>query len=359
MSEKKTYFLTGATGLVGSYLLKILLKNNHKVYCLARDKGKKSAKKRVEGVLNFWDESVLKENNDNLKVLRGDITKDNLGLKDDDTKQMQAEVDEVFHCAANIKFSSYLTAMHKVNVTGTKNVLKFVLGFKELKKIHHISTAYVALFREKFFSENCMPKIIGGEVPYIKTKIQAELMVDRFRAEGIPINIYRLPFILGEYKTSKTCNLEQSFYQFLRVINRNLFNYLPIEDVKIPFCFVDDAANSLLLLSKIEENKNFHLFAEQRIILKDVVEAAEGFLSLKKTHIVSRKDFRKNNITSVKKKIFHINILPLITSPKITSYETNIRLGQYNFLFNKFDKQACKRMLQYLLSINFLKKHRF
>ena len=36
--NKKIIFLTGATGLVGSYLLKVFLKDNYKVYALARNK---------------------------------------------------------------------------------------------------------------------------------------------------------------------------------------------------------------------------------------------------------------------------------------------------------------------------------
>jgi thioester reductase-like protein len=53
MPEKKTVFITGVTGLVGSYLLKTLLQNNHKVYALARNKENKGAKDRVVEVLKF------------------------------------------------------------------------------------------------------------------------------------------------------------------------------------------------------------------------------------------------------------------------------------------------------------------
>jgi thioester reductase-like protein len=52
--KQKTIFLTGATGLLGSYLLKTFLKNDHKVYALARDKNGKPAKQRVVDILKFW-----------------------------------------------------------------------------------------------------------------------------------------------------------------------------------------------------------------------------------------------------------------------------------------------------------------
>ena len=51
MKKKKTIFLTGATGLLGSYLLKILIEKGHKVYALVRSKNNKSAEDRVLGLV--------------------------------------------------------------------------------------------------------------------------------------------------------------------------------------------------------------------------------------------------------------------------------------------------------------------
>jgi len=73
MDKQKTVFLTGATGLVGSYLLKILLQEGHKVYVLARGKGNKGARDRVIDILNFWDKNVLSRKSYNLAVLKGEI----------------------------------------------------------------------------------------------------------------------------------------------------------------------------------------------------------------------------------------------------------------------------------------------
>lgn len=40
-ASKSVILISGATGLVGSYLLKILLKNGHRVFTLARSKREK------------------------------------------------------------------------------------------------------------------------------------------------------------------------------------------------------------------------------------------------------------------------------------------------------------------------------
>ncbi|GBE05090.1 MAG TPA: NAD-dependent epimerase/dehydratase family protein [Nitrospirae bacterium] len=49
MNKPKTVLITGVTGLVGSYLLKILLANGYKAYALTRNKDNKSAGGRGGG----------------------------------------------------------------------------------------------------------------------------------------------------------------------------------------------------------------------------------------------------------------------------------------------------------------------
>ena len=61
-NNKKTIFLTGATGLVGSYLLNILLQKGDKVYVLARSKDNKNSRDRVMDILKFWDRKILSKN---------------------------------------------------------------------------------------------------------------------------------------------------------------------------------------------------------------------------------------------------------------------------------------------------------
>src|SRR4030067_1542637 len=98
MDNKKKILLTGATGLVGSYLLKILLQEGHKVYALARSKNNKNAKDRVTEVLNFWDKDVLSEKSYCLEVLEGDIAKKFLFLDTQHLFLLKKEIEEFSLC---------------------------------------------------------------------------------------------------------------------------------------------------------------------------------------------------------------------------------------------------------------------
>ena len=81
MNKKRTVFLTGATGLLGSYLLKILLENKNKVYALARNKNGKTAQQRIIESVRFWVGSTTPHILKNLTIVEGDIAEANLGIK--------------------------------------------------------------------------------------------------------------------------------------------------------------------------------------------------------------------------------------------------------------------------------------
>ena len=146
MNKPKTFFITGVTGLVGSYLLKLLLADGHKVYALARSKDNKTATERVMEILNFWDKDVAAERSHSLSVLDGDITERNLGLDKQIIDVLKDEVEEIFHSAAVTQYNWPLDKIRKVNVEGTRNILDLAVIFRDqgkLKKVNHLSTAYV------------------------------------------------------------------------------------------------------------------------------------------------------------------------------------------------------------------------
>jgi len=189
MSNKKpTIFLTGATGLIGSYLLKILLENNHKIYVLARSKKNKSAKERVTDSVQFWEDKI---STNNLTVLEGDITQENLGLDKASQNILSNEVEEIFHCAASITFNLPLEEARKINVGGVKNVLDLAFAWNhtgKLQKVNHTSTAYVCGDYEGVFREDDLELGQGFISTYEQAKFEAERLI--FRLQILPVHKY-------------------------------------------------------------------------------------------------------------------------------------------------------------------------
>src|SRR5262245_15409073 len=96
MSKPKKIFVTGTTGFLGSHLTCRLLQDGHHVSVLARGTRNVSPRSRVVETL----QGVGWTNFRNLDVYEGDIALHGLGLSEATTKQLVANADEVWHCAA-------------------------------------------------------------------------------------------------------------------------------------------------------------------------------------------------------------------------------------------------------------------
>src|SRR5215472_8934568 len=94
-------FLTGATGLLGRYLLRDLLASGHRVGVLVRDTGSNTAKDRLHELLAFGCESLGKKL-PNPVLLHGDLTAPRLGLGLAERRWLARAVDGVIHSAAQV-----------------------------------------------------------------------------------------------------------------------------------------------------------------------------------------------------------------------------------------------------------------
>lgn len=77
-----------------------------------------------------------------IKVVKGDVLEDDLGLSHNDINELASNVDVIFHCAANVRFDQPLRPMIQMNVAGTLKVLKLAEKMPNLKVLVHVSTSY-------------------------------------------------------------------------------------------------------------------------------------------------------------------------------------------------------------------------
>ena len=174
-----TIFLTGATGLVGSHLLRHLLAQG---YTDIR------ALRRPTSNL-----ALVEKEADRVQWIEGDLF---------DIPALEAGMrgaDWVFHCAAMISHHPKLRRlMERTNVEGTANVVNVALDMKVRRLVHVSSTA--ALGRRKnlrSISERTEWEPSSWNSHYARAKYAAELEVWRGIAEGLPALIANPSVILG------------------------------------------------------------------------------------------------------------------------------------------------------------------
>ena len=355
MKGKKTIFLTGATGLLGSYLLKILLENGHKVYVLARKQKDKNAKQRVVDILKFWDHEVLK-NSDKLVILEGDITKQDLDLNKKTIKLLQDEIGEVFHCAAITEFNRTLDSIRKTNVDGTRRILNLASRCKGLKKVNHISTAYVCGDHKGVFKEDDLDVGQKFNITYEQTKFEAEKVVEEFRKKDLWIDIFRPAFVLGESNTGKT-PLFQNLFQAIHLWSLEIFDSFPAKDVSFNIINIDTLSKSIFILNSHvrSKNMNYHPFGSQSISLEKIIDIASEFVGFKKPQLVNFDELNKNKLTAAQKRLLQNNIFSFNPYVALDSTKTNRILQKYGFNFPVVTKKMILNLLEYAIDVNYIK----
>jgi nucleoside-diphosphate-sugar epimerase len=167
--------VTGASGLVGSHLLKQLIHAGHSVKALYRNN------------------IPLIDNTEGVEWIKGDIL-DIVALE-----ESMDQVDQVYHCAAVVSFNPAKKAtMQHTNIEGTANVVNACIN-KGVKRLLFVSSvAALGRIREdKPIDEtmNWTPETSNSE--YGKTKYLSEMEVWRGMSEGLSVVVVNPVIILG------------------------------------------------------------------------------------------------------------------------------------------------------------------
>ena len=102
-SPQKYIFLTGATGLVGRYLMRDLFLQGRQLAVIARPGKRMSVEQRFEKILQMW-ESQLGFALPRPIVFAGDVAEPNLGLSSAEESWVKANCSEIIHNAAVLQF---------------------------------------------------------------------------------------------------------------------------------------------------------------------------------------------------------------------------------------------------------------
>jgi len=304
----RNIFITGATGFLGSYLLKCFLDDDEVApIVLARGKKGESAAERIKKTLKyFYGEEKYKAVLKRLKIIEGEIDNKTLGMDTRTRQSLANEIDEIYHSAAITEFIFPLDKIRKINVDGTENILKFALECRDkgrLTKVNHVSTAYVKGAKKGIFFENELT--VGQEFnnSYEQSKFEAEKLVQKYREQGLAITIFRPSTITGDYATGKTSNFKM-LYQPLHFFNAELFEIVPGNGFTLANLIpVDFAAKEICLIGKEKEsnNRTFHIVSSSSVQIEHFFDLASDFFGFKKIKFIPLRHFNMTTLTDIQR----------------------------------------------------------
>lgn len=232
--------VTGATGFIGSEIVKKLVENNIEILGMAGN-----SEVKISGV----------------ETISRDITKS----LDTEVFNHRGQFDAVIHCAGlahqfgNINNEKFI----QVNVDGTKHISELAV---ELRIKHFILISSTAVYGSYNIAMNeaveCFP-----ETDYAKSKLDAENVCREICEKNeIPITIFRLASVLGEKGIGNIPRLINAIY-------KSRFFWIGKGHNKKSLIYVEDVARACLKLleSKKDGTEIFNLAAEP-IEMSDLVK---------------------------------------------------------------------------------------
>lgn len=274
-------FLTGATGLVGSEVLRRYAgRDDVHVFAMIRADSDETLSQRFQDLLSKLDLSPAEVTH--IKPVRGDVTASNLSLEPAIADRLAQEATDVIHCATDISFGRELEAARAVNLLGVVNLMDQVRRWGRIERIAHVSTAHIAGRRTGTIYEDELVHGAGFVNAYEQTKWEAEVYL-RGLMEELPIAVYRSSSLVGDSRTGRVRQFN-FLHQTLRLINNNLVPAIP-GDPSGPVDLIpsDWLADALVYLvdEAFEAGQTYHLVAgrEHSFTLGELVDFTAEYLS--------------------------------------------------------------------------------
>ena len=169
--------LTGATGLVGRYLVRDLLLNGHVLAVVVRPSRRQSPRERMEEILQHWERELGRQMPRPI-VLSGDIAESGFGFSAEDTAWVKEHCDTIIHSAAILEFYGKDRAGEpwRTNLNGTQNMINLCRDL-DIHDIHYVSTAYVAGYQDGRVMEDRLDVGQTFRNDYEESKFMAESLV--------------------------------------------------------------------------------------------------------------------------------------------------------------------------------------
>ena len=237
--------VTGASGFLGSELVKQLVANNESVRIIVRPSS---------------DISHLASIKDKIEIVEADIL-------DVPSLEMAFDgVEKIYHSAAVIGYdSSFYDAMYKCNIEGTANVVNIALS-KGIKKLLHVSSiAAIGGKPNDLISEETKWEKNEWTTHYGITKMLAEREVWRAEQEGLEVVMVNPGIILGSSSNENKATM--------RVFKRIASGKMPFySNGTNGFIDVRDVARICIQLMNSPVHSERFILINQNLSFKDYFE---------------------------------------------------------------------------------------
>lgn len=274
-------FLTGATGFLGAHILEQLIREETgKIYCLIRSGERKNSSEKLKDILKYYfGEQYELEDIHRIIIITGDLEQEYL------PEDMPQNINTVIHAAANVKHYGAYEDFQRLNVKGTKHMIKYAK--ENNAKLIHISTlsvsgndlekndTFFASEKERLYDETSF--YVGQSLNnvYVHSKFEAEKAVFEAMLEGLDAKIIRVGNLtnrFSDYRFQPNYN-QNAFLRKLKAILE--FGKFPdyLLSASVEFSPVDLTAKGIVKIAQYAGRQCvFHLYNDDFICFEQFIK---------------------------------------------------------------------------------------
>lgn len=216
----KSYFVTGATGAIGSALIPLLLEDQEThVHLLLRAKSAQELTKRRDDLCRFWEISPDdRATQARIHVWQGDVTLPRLGLDDSAYTTLSGQCTHIVHSAGNVRMNLPIEQARHCSVDSAVSILEMARAGRRLQKIEIVSTVGVGGRTSGTVPEDWISTPRQFHNTYEQAKAEAEERIQQEVERGLPVTIHRPSMVVGNSDDGRIIHF-QVFYHLCEFLS--------------------------------------------------------------------------------------------------------------------------------------------
>jgi thioester reductase-like protein len=249
----KHCFVTGATGVVGSSLVPVLLRDPRaRLTLLVRAASAEQLAERLDRLFRFWNlPSGDRDARSRIEAVAGDTTLPQLGLARATHQALAATCTHVIHAAGLVRMNLPLDDARSSAVGSARNIVALARACRDLRKLDFVSTVGVGGRMAQAVPERWLAEPRGFHNTYEQAKAEAEdFLREEVSRSPLPLTVHRPSMVVGDSRDGRIIGFQVFYFLCDFLSGRRTFGLYPdFGDARLDIIGCDIVAEAIAAAS--------------------------------------------------------------------------------------------------------------